>query len=264
MSKFSQYLENLTAEWIRGTDFPSAPLSLQLALSTADPLDDGSGLAEPSGGSYIRQAITFNPAATTASGVQITSDSGIVFPIATVAYGVITHIAVFDSSGTNMLFFAPLAVSKSYNIGDPFSFAAGDISHTIKPKFSTYFATQIANWINGTTMPTAPANVQLALSTADPLADGSGLSEPPNTDGYQRQNITFGSPSAVVGTGTTLTSDISVVFGPANTNDWPSVDHGALIAGSDVLVFASLAVPKTAEIGDGIPFAIGSVSFTIK
>lgn len=261
MTQLSQYLEDLTAEWLRGTNFPTAPISLDIALSTSDPLDDASGLSEPSGG-YSRQTITFAASTVSASGVLLESNINISFPTATLDWGTITHIAIF--SGSDMLFFSALNVPKQIRTGDDFSLASGMVQHTLKPQFSHYLGTQIAEWIRGTAMPSAPSSVQLVLSTADIEGDGTGLDEPPNTDGYQRQNITFGSPTSTVGVGTVLTNDTAVVFGPANTNDWPSVSFGGLMSGSNVLIYGALAVARTAEVGDGIPFQIGTVSFTIR
>jgi hypothetical protein len=68
----SSYLQGLIAGYVRGTDFPAPPASLEIALSTSDPLADGSGLSEPSGADgYARQPLTLNPSVSTlGSGVS--------------------------------------------------------------------------------------------------------------------------------------------------------------------------------------------------
>ena len=59
MSSFSHYLEERIYRWlVLAEAMPTAPMAVYLGLSTADPTDDGSGLAEP-GSAYARQSVTF-------------------------------------------------------------------------------------------------------------------------------------------------------------------------------------------------------------
>lgn len=130
---FSDYLENELLDHVWGNQAFSAPATLYIGLSTADPLDDGSGLAEPSGNGYARVAVTNNatewPAAT---GGSKTNANDQTFPLATGSWGTITHFAFFDAaSGGNMLGSGALTTSRTVGDGDQPRFAAGEITITL-------------------------------------------------------------------------------------------------------------------------------------
>lgn len=120
----SDYLENaLLNATLRGQAYTS-PTTVYLALFTSDPTDTNTGV-EVSGGAYARQAITFNAP----SNGSASSAADVLFPIATAAWGTITHIAIFDAAtGGNMLYSAPLTTSKTIASGDQLKVAAGDVT----------------------------------------------------------------------------------------------------------------------------------------
>ena len=86
MAEMSNYLENaLINATLRNTSYTS-PTTTYLALYTSDPTDADTG-TEITGGSYVRQAITFgapsNGTSTNSAAVefpQATADWGIIFP----------------------------------------------------------------------------------------------------------------------------------------------------------------------------------------
>ncbi len=126
MGNFSNYLEVELLDHVFGKGSYSAP-TIYVALSTADPLDDGSGLAEPSGNGYARVQ-TAGTDWNAASGGAIDNSGPIMFNEATGAWGNITHFALFDAaSGGNMLVHGALGMSKTFNSGDTAAFAAGDL-----------------------------------------------------------------------------------------------------------------------------------------
>lgn len=133
MGSFGNYLENELLDHVWGDAAYTAPATLYLALSTADPTDDGSGIAEPSGGSYARLGVANNltnwPAAAAgakANGVEFN------FVTATASWGVITHMAIFDAvTGGNMLAHGALTTSKTIDNGDTVRFPIGDIDITL-------------------------------------------------------------------------------------------------------------------------------------
>lgn len=129
MAGMTDYLENKLVDHIfRGTAF-SAPTTLYVGLLTAAPSDTGGG-TEVSGGSYARVTATANSSnfkstngTTTgvSSGTSGTTTNGatFTFPAPTANWGVITHTAIYDAATSgNMLFFAPLTLSKTVNNGD--------------------------------------------------------------------------------------------------------------------------------------------------
>jgi hypothetical protein len=126
MGSFSDYWENEILDHIFGKGSYSPP-TIYVALSTADPTDDGSGIAEPSGNGYARvqtQASDWNAA----SAGSLYNANDIMFPEATGNWGTISHFALFDAaSGGNMLAHGALSESKSVGAGDTAKFAAGDL-----------------------------------------------------------------------------------------------------------------------------------------
>ena len=133
MGSFGDFLENELLDHVFGAAAYTAPATLHMALSTADPLDDASGLTEPVGGAYARAAVTNNatewPAA---AGGSKSNANPITFPTATALWGTVTHFAIMDAaSGGNMLAHGSLTTPKTIDPGDTASFAASDITITL-------------------------------------------------------------------------------------------------------------------------------------
>lgn len=133
MGSFGDFLENELLDHVFGAAAYASPATLYMALSTADPLDDGSGLNEPAGGAYARASVTNNltewPAA---AGGSKSNASQISFPTATALWGTVTHFAILDAaSGGNMLAHGALTNPKTIDPGDTASFDVGDINITL-------------------------------------------------------------------------------------------------------------------------------------
>lgn len=151
MAHMSDFLENKLLDWLlRGQAIGitgasaaagTGPTNSYVGLFTANPSDTGGG-TEVATGSYARVAVASSlanwagtqAAASTAasSGTSgTTSNNGaITFPTPSANWGTITGIGIFDaSSAGNLLFWAPLTVSKTVNNGDPApSFAAAALT----------------------------------------------------------------------------------------------------------------------------------------
>jgi hypothetical protein len=126
MGSFADYWENEILDHLFGKS-SYAPPTIYVGLSTSDPTDNASGLAEPSGNSYARVA-TAGSDWNTASGGTIDNANDITFPEASGSWGMLTHFALFDTaSGGNMLAHGSLGASKSIGSGDTAKFAAGDL-----------------------------------------------------------------------------------------------------------------------------------------
>jgi hypothetical protein len=126
MGSFSDYWENEILDHIFGKGNYSPP-TIHVALSTADPTDDGSGLAEPTGNGYQR-AQTSAGDWNAASGGSLDNAADITFPEATGNWGTITYFALFDAATAgNMLAHGALNQSKTISGGDTAKFAAGDL-----------------------------------------------------------------------------------------------------------------------------------------
>ena len=127
MGSFGDYLENelLDHVFMKGAYTP--PTNIFVALSTADPTDDGSAIAEPAGGSYARKSTAGADWDAAVSGA-LDNANAITFIEATGLWGSITHFALFDAlSGGNMLAHSALTTAKTIDNGDTASFAAGDL-----------------------------------------------------------------------------------------------------------------------------------------
>lgn len=103
------------------------PTTLYLGLSTADPLDDATGLAEPVGNGYAR-VLCSTAFAASASGSAAT-DEVIAFLAATGNWGTCTHVALFDAIAGTMICSGPLQQAKQIQSGDTPSFSIGQLTH---------------------------------------------------------------------------------------------------------------------------------------
>jgi hypothetical protein len=258
----TEYFEGLVANWLDGNAFPTVPGQLKLALSDANPEDDGTGFSEITGGSYARQNISFAaPTTNEANGAVTTNTAAINF--AGLPTTTATHIAIFDSAGTNMLFYGELSAVRAVTIGDTISIGAGAISLAFKGMFSKYLGEALIGWLRGTSMPTAPTEVRAELSIADPLRDASGFT-PPTGGSYEAEPIAFGTPSFTNGIGTTIANAEAIIFGPA-TGNWGSITHVALYHNNNnMLFYGPMAVPKTVNSGNGMGFSLGTLSLLIR
>ena len=144
MSAMSDYLENKIIDWLFRAQAYSPPATMYVGLLTAAPSDTGGG-TEVTGGSYARVAVTSslaNWAGTQSAGSTVASsgtsgttsnNNAITFPAPTANWGTVTHFGIYDAiTSGNLLFWAPLTVSKTVNNGDAApSFAAGALTTQI-------------------------------------------------------------------------------------------------------------------------------------
>ena len=128
MGSFSDYLENKILDHVVGKTAYTMP-TVWVGLSRADPLDDASGLDEPSEHGYARVE-TAGADWNAASGGATSNANAITFPQASGgSWGELTHFALFDAAtGGNMLPHGTLSASKTIEDGDTASFAAGKTS----------------------------------------------------------------------------------------------------------------------------------------
>ncbi|HUV64199.1 MAG TPA: hypothetical protein VMW24_09885 [Sedimentisphaerales bacterium] len=124
MGGFSNYWENKILDHIFGKSSYTPP-TIYVALSTADPLDDGSRISEPSGNGYTRVEISASDWSASAAGA-VCNASNITFPTASGSWGTVTHFALFDSAtGGNMLACGALEQPKVIGASDTGKFDAG-------------------------------------------------------------------------------------------------------------------------------------------
>ncbi len=202
MGSISDFLENELLDHICNASY-TPPATVYLGLSTADPLDTGGGLAEPSGNNYARQSIAFDAAASR----LINQTSTVTFPQATGTWGTLTHYAIFDGpSGGNMLAHGSLSAPKVVVSGNTPSVAAGQCDVSFKTlgskadttnNISDYLANKLLDFAFRNQAFSAPATY-LAYCTAD-LSDsstGATMTECANANGYARKQININGGSS--------------------------------------------------------------------
>jgi hypothetical protein len=129
----SDILENEILDHIFGCgtlDY-TPPADIFVALSTADPGEDGASIAEPSGLGYARQQTDEADWNTAASG-SVDNATQIAFPVATGDWTTITHFAFFTLiTGGVFLGSAVLDAPKDIDTDDTAVFEIGDLAATL-------------------------------------------------------------------------------------------------------------------------------------
>lgn len=123
MAAASDYVENLSLNWLLTTSAATRPSAWYVALFTTDPTDAGTG-TEVTGGSYARKAVTFNVTNDTA-----VNAANVLFDTATASWGAISHVAVYDAAtGGHLLFHGAASSTKQIDTGDAYLISAGNLS----------------------------------------------------------------------------------------------------------------------------------------
>lgn len=122
MAGKSDYAENKTLELLVGKTAFATPTT-RIALFTAAPTDAGGG-TEFTG---LARKTTAGADWTTAASGSISNATLLDMGIVSVA-GTVTHAALFDAvSAGNMLYWAPLAASRAFLVGDAARFPIGSV-----------------------------------------------------------------------------------------------------------------------------------------
>ena len=129
MSGFSDYMETMILNWIKGTNADAAPAAVYVALFDGDPGDDGAGGTEITNtltGSANRTAVSFGAVGTSGAAKAISNSGDVTITGAADAGATATHVAIFDAAtGGNLLMSGALTAGKTFNTGDEVKFAAG-------------------------------------------------------------------------------------------------------------------------------------------
>lgn len=239
------------------------PAGLFMALSTADPTDDGSGIAEPVGNGYVRvQFETWNAAAARAA-----SNNGIIqWPVATGSQGTLTHWAMFDAiTGGNMLFHGDLTSSVVINTGNRFEIPDATLLPTVSTGgWSTFLANSCIDHILLTAAYAQPAGLFVAAVTVAVVdADtGSTITEPGGGVGYARLAFSdfVASSGGASSNNTTMTFATATGAGWGNILGCPLLD--AVTAGN-LLGFGLVGSPQVIDADEIITFDPGDFDVTL-
>lgn len=136
MSGFSDYTAQSTINyWLLGTSMPTVT-NRYLALFTADPKDDNSGVAnEISGAWYARQLANSWTAPVSnvdgTSGTVTKNSTQISFAAVTGSSVTVTHWGLYDAvTGGHLLYSGALSASKSLNVSDVLTLASEQLVMT--------------------------------------------------------------------------------------------------------------------------------------
>jgi hypothetical protein len=122
----TNFLENAIINWLRGTNMPTAPGTLYVALFTADPGEAGGG-TEAAYTGYARQPVTLS-----APPSPVNNTGSVTFPVVTDAPQTIVAAALVDAaSAGNQLAYDTAMVNKTVAVGDIPEFAPGALTFSI-------------------------------------------------------------------------------------------------------------------------------------
>lgn len=259
MGSLSDYTENALLDHFLKVSSFSQPSNIYIALSTTDPLDDGSGITEPTGNGYARILCNSWSAA---SGRQKSNSASASIPTPTGSWGTIAYVALFDAlSGGNMLAHGALSSPKTIGIGSELTFDPGSIVVSFNSgAISTYLANKLLDHLLKGSSYSAPANIYAgyALGSMTDAMSGSTVVEPTDS-AYARQvhnNWNAASGGASDNNG-------AITFAQA-TEDQGSITYNFLadaLTGGNILIYA--AVSYTISLGDDPSIADGGMDITL-
>lgn len=133
---FSDTLENEVLDHVFGVGAYTAPTTVWIGLSTADPGDTGATNAEPVGNNYSRVGLDNSGTSWTTAAAGVTYNGvAITFPEASGSWGTITHVAIWThvtSDGAAVLFATgALGTSKAVGAGDTPRFQINSLNLTL-------------------------------------------------------------------------------------------------------------------------------------
>lgn len=131
MSDLSAYMGNAICLWMAGTNMPSAPSDVYVALFNGDPKVSGTEVTEdirPAG----RVAITWD-SISAGSDILITNDATIDFGNSDTGPVTVTHVALYDASSAGNLLASKTVIGSPLTIqeGSLVQFLVGDLTFTV-------------------------------------------------------------------------------------------------------------------------------------
>ena len=259
MGSLSDYIENEILDHVLKVGAFTQPTNLYIGLSTADPLDDATGIAEPSGGAYAR--VNHNAWDTASS--RATENTGTVsFPEATGSWGTITHFFISDAlTAGNMIAHGSLSSSKTIGSGDNASFQDGAIDISFNAGgISNDLSNKVLDHIFINTAYTVVTNIYTSLKNGNPTDDNSGGTEP-SSGAYAR--VVSNSWDAASGGATE--NDGAITF-PQATSAWGTVDYFMLMDASsagNMMFYGPLDNSRNIGQNDTPSFADGALDITM-
>jgi hypothetical protein len=245
----------------------ATPTNVFVGLSTADPLDTGAGLAEPTGGAYSRVTVTFVTAATR----NVTQKGKVTFPQATNAWGDITHYSIHDAvSGGNFLAHGSLNTTKGVVNGNTPSIATSEIviSYTAG-EISDYLAHKLLDHSFRNKQYTFISSFAVALATTDILDTDTGSSiDEVSGNNYSRASVFKNggtAPAWDLASSGSLDNGATITFAtPSGT--WGTVTALAIVdaaSAGNILFYENTVTEQTPNNGDTVQIAAGDLKVSM-
>ena len=258
----SNALENKLLDHVLKTTPFSVPTNIYVALSTADPLDDGSGIAEPVGASYAR--VVMNSWAAAASRATENTNQ-ITFAQAEQDFGTITHWAIFDAiTGGNFLAHGDFASSKTCPVGTNLYVAAGDIDPTFSANgICNTLANKLLDHVFKTTEYTPETNLYVGLFTSSPTDTGAAGTE--CTGGsYAREIMNVWDVAAAGASENTNAITFTTATASWGTVAWFCIlNHLSTLAEANALIWGTVNPTRIIGIDDVAQYAAGALDITL-
>lgn len=241
----------------------SVPTNIYVALSTADPLDTGAGIAEPSGMGYVRIVMNSWDAATSRA---TENTNQITFAQSEGDWGTIAYWAIYDAvTGGNFLAHGDFTVSKACPTGTNLYIAAGDIDVTFSAGgICDNLANKLLDHVFKTTEYTPETNLYVALFTTSPTDSGTAGTEV--SDGAYAREVCNVWDAAVTG----ATENTSAITFTTATASWGELTHFLLLnhltdaaSSSNTLIWATITPNRTIGIDDVAEYAAGALDITL-
>lgn len=265
MGSLSDYAEDAWLDHVLGTSVYTREANLYVLLSTADPLDDASGIAEPSGNGYARLILT-DANWTTAAARSINYNALLTFAQASGAWGTISHYGICthltnSTFGTDVELIAhgSLNTSKAVVDGNTPSIAAAEIVVSLNAgDISTYLANEM---LDHTFLDAAytPPTIYVCLSTASIGDDFAGLTEPANN--YARPTHAAWDAAAA---GASENTGVIQFATPNGT--WGLITYAGLmdaVTSGNGLFWETATPNQTPGSGDDVEFADGEFDISL-
>lgn len=265
MGSLSDYSENELLDHVFNVAYTPAA-TVYLGLSTANPTDSGSGLAEPGGNGYARKALTFAAAASR----TVAQNATVTFDQATGAWGTISHWAIFDAvTSGNMLAYGAFGTSKAVMSGNTPSVASGEITIAFNAgEISDALAGKLLDLMFRNQAYSKP-NTYVALVTAAVSDNDTGSTiTQPSGGGYARVQVSpngGSSPTWDVASGGALDNTHLIEF-PAATASWGTVTGVAICSaasGGDLLFYDNDMTDQPVGDGDTAQFPAGDLDISM-
>jgi len=232
------------------------PANIYIALSTADPTEAGTGVAEPSGGNYARKVHnTWNAAAAR----KVTNNGVITFNTASASWGTITHYAIYDAiTGGNFLGYGSLSVAKGVVSGNTPSIADTEIEVSVTTGgFSDFLAHEMLDHTFKVGSYAQPS-IFVALSTTIPT-DAGNVTEPSGNN-YARKAYGVWDAAAAG-----ATENTGVITFNTPSGSWGLCVHAALydaLTTGNYLARGDIT-DQTPDNGDTVRFNAGALDVTL-